>query len=210
MKDTALLVAFETLGMGLLVLPGVCGVMAPILPVETKKQRAQDRRYIEATIAAVDLSARLRDQVLIAAGESGVRLEPLVATGPEVSDEPVDARISGPPPEVTLEVTVTEIGVRDDLTLARVAARIRVLRSLDGSELGTSTFVQEPPVRRDWQAGLEEALTELSKAITGSLAWLPDAEASRDAKSAGALRLLHETGATGDDGADAERPAEAR
>ena len=210
MKDTALLVAFQTLGMGLLVLPAVCAVMAPVLPVETKKQRARDRRNIEAALAAENPSARLRDQVLVAAEESGLRLQPLVATGPEVSDEPVDARISGLPPEVTLEVTVTDIGVRDDLTLARVSARIRALRTSDRSELGTRTFVQEPPVRQYWPAGLEEALTELSKAITGSLEWSPGPDASRAVEPAGAPRLVHETSATEDDAVDVERLNEAR
>ena len=210
-KDIAPLVMIQTFGVGLVVTPVVCGVMTPVLPPpETHRRRVHDRESIEAALAADSPSTKLRDQILVAGGNSRLHLEPLVATGPGVWDAPVDARISGRPPEVMLEVTVTEIGVRDDLTLARVAARIRALRSSDGSELGTSTFVQEPPVRQNWQAGLDEALTELAKAITGSLAWSPDADASRNAESAGASRLLHQTGAPDDDDADAERLAEAR
>jgi len=210
MKDTALTVAFQTFGIGLLVLPAVCAVMAPVLPVETKKQRARDRRNIQAAPPTEHLSARLRDEVLAAAEESGLRLLPLVATGPQVSDEPVDARISGPRSEVTLEVTVTDIGVRDDLTLARVSARIRALRTSDGSELGTRTFVQRPPGRQYWQAGLEEALTELSKAITGSLAWKAGPEVSPVPELNGDFRPVYETSATDEDAGAAEDLSEAR
>jgi len=210
MKDTALNVAYQTLGVGLLVLPAVCAVMAPVLPVETKKQRARDRHSIEIALPTENLSARLRDQVLAAAEESGLRLQPLVAPGPQISDEPVDARINGPLPEVMLEVTVTDIGVRDDLTLARVSARIRALRSSDRSELGTRTFTHQAPVRRDWQLGLEPALTELSRAIAGSLAWTAGPELSAVSGSTGDTSPVHETGVTEEDAVDAERLSEAR
>jgi hypothetical protein len=106
-----------------------------------------------------------------------LRLLPLAATEPSVSDEPVDARMHWPPPEVTLEVTVTNLSVRDDLTLARLSARIRVLRAEDRSELETRTFMHQPPGRQHWQSALEPALAELSKAITASLLWTPVPEA---------------------------------
>jgi hypothetical protein len=210
MKDTAGPVAFQTFGLGLLVLPAVCAVMAPVLPVETKKQRKRDRQGIETALATEDLNARLRDQILAAADESGLRLQPLVATGPQVSDEPIDARISGPVPEVTLEVMVTDVGVRDDLTLARVSARIRVLRSSDQSELGTRIYVQDVPGRQYWRLALEPVLTDLSKTITESLAWTPGPDVSTAPGSAGDPRAIHEASPTGKELVDAERLTEAR
>jgi hypothetical protein len=178
-KDIWAPVVLATYGMGLIVLPAVCGVMTPILPPrESHRLWARDRHNIEATLVADNPSARLRDQVVAAAQDSGLRLLPLVATGPGVSDQPVDARLSWPPPEVTLEITVTDIGVRDDRTLARVSARIRALRTSDGSELATRTFVHQPPGREYWQSALGPALVELSKAITASLVWTPVPEVS--------------------------------
>ena len=177
-KDIWVPVVLATYGMGLVVLPAVCAVMTPILPpLESHRLRARDRHGIEAALATDDLSARLRDQVLGAAEDAGLPLRPLAPTGPRVSDEPTDARVSGPVPEVTLEVTVTDIGVRDDHTLARVSARVRALRSSDRSELSMRTFVQEPADRQHWRLALEAALTDLSKTIALSLAWTPGAEA---------------------------------
>ena len=131
-----------------------------------------------------------------------------MATGPQVSDEPVGARVSGSPPEVPLEVTVTDIGVWDDLTLARVSARICALRTSDESEMGARTFIEQPPVRQYWQLGL--ALIELSKAFTGSLAWTPDSETSRAPGSEGGPRPVHETSVAEEETGDVERLSEAR
>jgi hypothetical protein len=181
--------------------------MAPILPVETKKQRARERHSLEAALAVQNLSSRLRGRILAAAEESGLRVLPLAVTESPVSGEPADARVSWPPPEVTLEVTVTDVSVRDDLTLARLSARIRALRTSDGSELATKTFVHQPPGREYWQSSLEPALVELSKAITASLVWTPVPEVSPAPVSGDDPGPR--TGAIADDATDGERLSEA-
>jgi hypothetical protein len=165
-RETALNVAVQTFGMGLLVLPPVCGLMTAALPgMTTHFVGGRMRRGIEGALASRDLHGTLRDRIGIVARESG---RPVVAPA-DASHAGADVE-SAPEPDAIVEVTVTEIRVRDDDTLASVSARARVLRASDRMELGARVFTHQPPARTLWHLALEPALTDLATAIVAALA----------------------------------------
>ena len=170
-------VGVQTLGVGLVFLPPICGVMAAALPGRTTKfQSGQLRRAISQSVAARDLHAELRDAIAAAGPDSGraVRMPTDVVRGAEPPAGPGSLR-----PEAILEVTVTEIRVRDDGTVSSLSALVRVLRASDRTELGTSVVTHEPADRASWYSTLDPALSGLATAIVQRFAPAPIADGGR-------------------------------
>jgi hypothetical protein len=162
-RDLAVPVGVQTFGLGLVVLPPLCGVMSAALPgMTTKFQGGQLRRAIAKAVAVRDLHGELRDAIAAAGLESGhaASVPTDAARGAERPADPGYAR-----PEVILEVTVTEIRVRDDGTVSSLSALVRVLRASDRAELGTSVVTHEPADRASWYSTLDPALSGLATAI---------------------------------------------
>jgi hypothetical protein len=175
MGDTALTVGVQTFGVGLLVLPPVCAVMTAALPgMTTQFQARRMRRAVEDSLQAADLHARLRDGFALAARESG-RPAPALADAPPDASGPTAGAGAALRPEAILEVTVTEVGIRDDATLSSVSARARVLRASDRAELASRVFTQQAVAREHWHAALEPALAALAAAIAEAMVTAPRA-----------------------------------
>lgn len=166
-REMALPVALPTFGLGLAFLPPVCGVMTAALPGMTTQFRAgQMRRAVTQSIAGRDLHAELRDAIAAAGQDSGRAVHVLTdeARGAEPRSD------SGPfRAEAILEVTVTEIRIRDDGTVSSLSARVRLIRASDREEFGTSVVTHEPAGRASWYSTLDPALTGLATAIVDRL-----------------------------------------
>lgn len=166
-REMAVPVGIQTFGLGLAFLPPLCGAMTAAMPGMTTQFRAgQMRRAVTQSVAARDLHAELRDAVAAAGQDSGrtVRVSTDEARGTEPPADPGTFR-----PEAILEVTVTEIRVRDDGTLSSLSALVRVLRASDRVEIGTSVVAHEPADRASWYSTLDPALTGLATAIVQRL-----------------------------------------
>ena len=169
-RDTARRVAINTFGVGLMFLPPVCALMTAALPgMTTQFSSGRMRRAIEDTLSVRDLHSRLRDQVLIAGRESGRETLALADTAPWNAGSLAASRAAGGQFETLLEVTLTEIRIRDDGTLSSASARIRELRASDRTELATRLFTHDAGVRERLHAGLEPALTALAASIVETL-----------------------------------------
>lgn len=182
-RDTALPVAINTFGVGLMFLPPMCAVMTAALPgMTTRFSAGRMRRAIEDTLSTQDLHARLRDQVLVAGRESGRETLALAGTVPDAPEALVAPRATGGQLDALLEVTLTEVRIRDDGTLSSASARARVLRVSDRTELDTRVFTHDAEAREQWHSALQPALTALAASIVETLAPPRDAERLGEAR----------------------------
>jgi hypothetical protein len=165
-RDLLLPVAIGTYGIGLVFLPAICGGMTAATPGMTTGFKAgRMRRGIEQSLASGNLHATLRGGIAAAAHAAGRPIHTLPGEEPQPTGDPGRG-------EAILEVTVSEVAIRDDGTLASVSARARVLRATDQAQLHSRTFRQEASRRQTWWVALEPTLSELSAAIVAAM--VPD------------------------------------
>lgn len=182
-RDTAWPVAVNSFGVGLMFLPPVCAIMTAALPgMTTQFSAGRMRRALEDTLSARDLHSNLRDQVVVAGRGSGRETLALADTASGAPGALVEPRAAGGQLETILEVTLTEIRVRDDGTLSSASARVRVLRASDRTELATRLFTHDAEAREHWYSALEPTLTALATAIVETLVSAPDAERLGEAR----------------------------
>jgi hypothetical protein len=145
-REMAVPVGIQTFGLGLAVLPAVCGAMTAAMPgMTTRFTGGRMRRGVEESVGYRDLHAALRDAIAAAVADTGRE------------------------PDATLEVTVTELRVRDDGTLSSVAARARLVSAADQTELLARIFTHDVPQREPWAVALDPALAALSAAIVDAM-----------------------------------------
>ena len=168
-RDMVVPVALSTYGVGLVFLPAVCGIMTAALPgMTTRFSGWHVRRQAQGPVASLDLHAKLRDAVALAARQSPSSAQSLSDPTSETPEPTVEAPGLARP-DAILEVTLTGLAIRDDATLASLSARARLLRAPDRSELASRAFTQQAATREYWSRAVEPTLAALSVVIVNDL-----------------------------------------
>jgi hypothetical protein len=155
-----------TYGIGGVFLPVMCGGVSAAMPGMTTGIKAgRMRRGIEQFLASGNLHSTVRDGIAAAAHAAGRPVQTLPGEEPQPTGD--SGRV-----DAILEVTVSEVAIRDDGTLASVSARAHVLRATDRAQLLSRTFRQKASRQETWSVALEPTLSELSAAILEAM--VPD------------------------------------